>query len=160
MSFSVREAATDDDWSQDLEVLARVYVGEGHSEPSRAQLFYRRDVLEREGTFLVAVMSGHVIGAVLLLNADSTMRQVALADEREFRVLAVLPAARGAGAGKALVEACIERVGDADGLVLWTRPVMLAAQRLYDRLGFMRAPDRDAADPRGFTRLVYRIQLA
>jgi hypothetical protein len=32
---------------------------------------------------------------------------------------------------------------------------MHAAHRLYERLGFVRAPERDVADPRGFTRLVY-----
>ena len=160
MSLIVKEAATDDQWSQGMRVLERVYVGEGHSEPARAQQFYRRDVLEREGTFLVTVMNGRVIGAVLLLNAGSTMRQVARAGEREFRVLAVLPEARGAGAGKALVEACIERVRGADGLVLWTRPVMLAAQRLYERIGFVRVPERDTEDPRGVTRLVYGLQFA
>ncbi len=160
MSLRVLEAVTDADWSQGLSVLERVYVGEGHSEPARAQEFYRREVLEREGTFLVAVMDDRVLGAVLLLNADSSLRQVAQADEREFRVLAVLPETRGSGVGRALVEACIERVRGAHGLVLWTRPVMVAAQRLYERVGFVRVPERDTEDPRGFARLVYRIQLA
>jgi ribosomal protein S18 acetylase RimI-like enzyme len=81
--------------------------------------------------------------------------------ECEFRLLAVSTAARGQGVGQALVHACIERsIADgAQALVLWTQPTMLAAQRLYERLGFVRATERDHADPRGFMRMVYRLVL-
>ncbi|MBK9289375.1 MAG: GNAT family N-acetyltransferase [Flavobacteriales bacterium] len=56
---------------------------------------------------------------------------------------------------------CIERarMDNASALVLWTRPTMEAAQRLYERLGFTRATDRDMQDDRGFTRMVYAYIL-
>src|SRR6185437_9111082 len=65
--------------------------------------------------------------------------------EVEFRMLATLPAARGRGVGETLVRACIERAraAGAPRLVLSTGPEMTAAHRLYERLGFVRVPERD-----------------
>ena len=65
-------------------------------------------------------------------------------DEAQFRLLAVAPAARGLGAGGALVAACVERA-DTTGqtIVIHTTPWMEPAQRIYRRFGFVRRPDRD-----------------
>lgn len=139
-----------------------VYVGEGHSPAERAAQMYKREVLEPEGEFLVAVNgNGNVLGATILLRPGSALHQIARPGEREFRLLAVHAEARGQGAGEALVRACMDRckADGADALVLWTRPVMTAAQRLYERLGFVRVRERDEEDPRGFSRLVYRSAL-
>jgi|JI9StandDraft_1071089.scaffolds.fasta_scaffold223059_2 ribosomal protein S18 acetylase RimI-like enzyme len=158
MTIHVRVADSAEEWQQALAVLYRVYVGEGYTTAERAAPSQRREVLEPEGTFLVAINeSGSVIGATLFLLEDSVMKQLARPGEREFRMLAVDPAARGSGAGAVLVQTCIDRAKEegASGLVLWTQPTMLAAHRLYERLGFMRTPERDEDDPRGFKRLVY-----
>ena len=76
-------------------------------------------------------------------------------------MLAVAPEARGKRIGEALVRACIERAMNdgARAVVLWSQPTMPAAHRLYERLGFVRAPERDQEDVRGFTRLVFRKSL-
>ena len=158
MSTQVRVAVTAEEWQQALAVLHRVYVGEGYTTAQRAAPSQRREVLEPEGDLLVALNeSGSVIGATLFLHEESTMKQLAQPGEREFRMLAVDPAARGSGTGALLVKACIDRAKEdgASGLVLWTQPTMLAAQRLYERSGFTRASERDEDDPRGFKRLVY-----
>jgi ribosomal protein S18 acetylase RimI-like enzyme len=84
-----------------------------------------------------------VIGAVtLVLQPDSPWMEWTHGDEVQFRLLAVDPAARGRGAGEALVRECLVRAA--------TRPVLIhtsqwleAAQRLYLRLGFVRRVDRD-----------------
>ncbi|MES1227393.1 MAG: GNAT family N-acetyltransferase, partial [Armatimonadota bacterium] len=77
----------------------------------------------------------------------SVLSQVARPDEAEFRMLAVDLRVRGKGIGEMLVMACIERAARppllAKSLVLWTRPSMTSAQRLYERLGFRRAVERD-----------------
>ena len=65
--------------------------------------------------------------------------------EAGIRMLAVDPDVQGRGVGRKLVEACLERAR-ADGrrgMVLVTRPFMHSAHRLYDSLGFRRAPERD-----------------
>lgn len=163
MSCIIRPAASEADWHQGLTVLHRVYVGEWHSPAERAAQMYRREVLETEGSFFVAVGEDDyaVLGATILLHPGSTFHQVARSTEREFRLLAVHPDARGQGVGEALVRACVQgaTTDGAEALVLWTRPTMIAAQRLYERLGFVRVPARDEEDARGFTRLVYRLAL-
>lgn len=159
MDYRIIEARTDTQWEQGCAVLKRVYVDEGYTDAERAAQMQRRERLEPEGVFLLAVRDNddEVIGATLYLNEDSALKQLAMPGEREFRMLAVHPDARGTGVGEALVRACMLRAAedDAIGLVLWTQPTMLAAQRLYERLRFERDPARDVADPRGFTRLVY-----
>jgi ribosomal protein S18 acetylase RimI-like enzyme len=66
-------------------------------------------------------------------------------DAAEIRMLAVLPAARGRGVGRALVEACIDLAREAHRrrLVLHTRAVMEDARHIYESLGFVRAPALD-----------------
>lgn len=53
---------------------------------------------------------------------------------------------------------CVSAEG-ARAMVLWSQPSMSSAHRLYERLGFSRAPERDQEDPRGFTRMVFRKEL-
>lgn len=88
----------------------------------------------------------HLAGTVTLV-LDGPYAELAdpTAQEAEFRMLAVVPQLRRRGVAEALVRACLERARAAGRtrMVLCTQPSMLAAQRLYDRLGFRRAPERD-----------------
>jgi ribosomal protein S18 acetylase RimI-like enzyme len=62
-----------------------------------------------------------------------------------IRMLAVLPSFQGRGIGEALVRACLDRAR-AEGqerVYLHTTGWMETAQRLYRRLGFVRAPELD-----------------
>ena len=161
MSFHLREATSITDRQQACALLLKVYVQGGYTTAERAAAFMTAEHLAGEGSFLIAVSEANaVLGAVILLKPDSGLIQLARDGEREFRLLAVHPSARGGGVGEALVQACIDRAGleGATGLVLWTQPTMNAAHRLYERLGFQRVPERDSKDPRGFTRLVYRLE--
>lgn len=76
-------------------------------------------------------------------------------------MLAVDPVASGHGIGTALVEQCIARAHEAGRprLVLLTRRSMHVAQRIYDRLGFVRAPERDEPLPSGDGLLGYVLAL-
>lgn len=105
--------------------------------------------------------SRRVSGTVTFMTSGSPYAQIALPGEAEFRLLAVEPGARRGGMGQALVSACIERARGrgATALVLSTQPSMLAAHRLYERLGFQRAPERDWRTASGGERLVYRLGL-
>jgi ribosomal protein S18 acetylase RimI-like enzyme len=161
MPVSIREAMPHD-WETALGVLHAVYVGEAYSTWERVQASMTREKLEGQGAFLVAMDEAEsIMGATILLAPGSPLHQVAIAGEREFRMLGVSREARGLGACEALVRACIDRAQaeGASGLVLWTQPTMKDAHRLYERTGFLRAPDRDELDPRGFMRLVYRCDL-
>jgi len=159
MTTRIREASTDRDWEQATALLQRVYVDGGFTAAATAAQFMTRANLGTAGVLLIAVdPADEVMGTVLLLLPESALRQLALTNEREFRVLGVVEAARGSGVGAQLVEACVKRAfaEGAQAVVLWTQPSMHSAQRLYARLGFQRVPERDQTDARGFMRLVYR----
>ena len=98
------------------------------------------------GEVLVAAgEDGGLLGTVVFVDGPGPLHEVATPDEAEFRMLAVDPAAQGAGVGAALVRACAERARALGRrtLVASSRPQMRAAHRLYERLGFVRDPARD-----------------
>ena len=145
MTTFVRNATTDGDWQQATSLMQRVYVGGGYTSAVNAGEFMNRMNLEPAGQLLVAVDDADVVlGAVLLLHPVSTLRQLAGAEEREFRLLAVDEKARGKGVGEQLVQACLDRAfaAVAQAVVLWTQPSMYSAHRLYERMGFRREPER------------------
>jgi ribosomal protein S18 acetylase RimI-like enzyme len=80
-------------------------------------------------------------------------------------MLAVDRAARGRGAGESLVRACVDRARATPGctaVVLSTQRTMHAAHRIYGRLGFVRAPERDwnpIPDLDDITLLTYELTL-
>jgi GNAT superfamily N-acetyltransferase len=62
-----------------------------------------------------------------------------------FRLLAVDPAIRGAGIGKSLTLACIEKAkmfGHAQ-MIIHSTAAMQTAWGMYERIGFKRSPDLD-----------------
>ncbi len=88
---------------------------------------------------------GEILGAVAYIPGPGPLSETEKDGEAGFRMLAVDPAFQGRGAGRALVEACIARAraDERDRLTLLTLPTMTSAHRLYESLGFRRAPDRD-----------------
>ncbi|WP_160329738.1 GNAT family N-acetyltransferase [Microterricola viridarii] len=93
------------------------------------------------GSLLVAVDEHDtILGTSSVLRADAAYARRANPGEAEVRLLAVDPEARGAGIGEALMRASLEVALEwgATALVLDTGDLNLAAQRLYERLGFER----------------------
>jgi len=114
---------------------------------------------------IVAEEVGRVVGSVLLYPAGSVMARpgggsITLA-EPEVRLLAVAPEARGRGVGVTLMHECIRRARQsrAAALTLHTTDIMQAAMRLYERLGFRRAPELDIQPAAGVTIKGYRLGL-
>ena len=62
-----------------------------------------------------------------------------------IRLLAVKPAARGFGVGRALTEACIQKAieGGSAQVILHTTESMKIAWGMYQRMGFRKSPDLD-----------------
>jgi ribosomal protein S18 acetylase RimI-like enzyme len=108
-----------------------------------------RDVAGRAATCLVLVAvdrAARIHGAVTYVPGPGTPWSETERDgEAGFRALAVDPASRGRGAGRALATACIElaRRDGRSAVAILTRPSMTAAHRLYESLGFARDPSRD-----------------
>ena len=93
----------------------------------------------------VAVDGERLLGNVTYCPPGSPWREIGRDDEGEFRMLAVDPAAQGAGAGTALARLCEERAREhgATGMALSSLATMTAAHRVYARLGYARDPGRD-----------------
>ena len=161
-AFVVRPAR-EEDFAAVEALTVRVYIGEGYSLPAIEP--WLRDVATRAAAteLLVAVdsITDQVVGSVSLMTQSGSYVQITQAGEAEFRLLAVDDAARRRGSGEALVQACIERARafGCSRLVLSTQPSMVSAQRLYERLGFRRAPERDWQTSSGGSRLVYSLAL-
>jgi GNAT superfamily N-acetyltransferase len=100
---------------------------------------------DREGELWVAVEGDRLLGNVTYCPAGTPWREIGAGHEGEFRMLAVHPEARGFGAGTALAVHCEQRARQqgATGMALSSLAEMTDAHRIYTRLGYTRAPDRD-----------------
>ena len=104
---------------------------------------------------------GQIVGTVMLQGWPQGGEILAGPQEAEIRALAVAPEARGAGVGRALLAAVIERAAHAGirQLVLLTQTEMKAAHHLYDEAGFARLPERDWSPEPGVKLLAYGLVL-
>jgi GNAT superfamily N-acetyltransferase len=112
---------------------------------------------------IVAEKKGVILGSVLLYppgTAFSTPGEGPLTCP-EVRLLAVAPEARRQGIGTALMKECIRRArqGGAACLNLHTTDMMQAAMRMYERMGFVRAPELDFHPDPTVTVKAYRLEL-
>jgi ribosomal protein S18 acetylase RimI-like enzyme len=114
-----------------------------------------------DGELLVAEVDDQLAGTVTFCPEGSSFSEVAGPGEGEFRMLAVAPAARRRGVAEALVHACISRSRQLGytAVVLSSLPVQTDAHRLYERLGFRRAPERDWAPRPGIDLIGFELPL-
>ena len=112
----------------------------------------------REGTLLVAVEDGRVLGTVTLYLGPGSEQW--RPEDAMFRFLAVDPAARGRGIGRALFQACLERAQAAGKrrMALHTTDRMATARAMYERAGFKRDPEGDVELP-GVSIIAYAADL-
>lgn len=139
-------------------LLQAVYVQEGYTDPILAAALFEPSAVRARGEILIVQNKGTTspLGMVIVVAPTSGARRLAAPDEAEMHLLATLPQERRRGLGAMLVNAATDRARSLGyrRMVLWTQPIMHAAQRLYERQGFTRAPDRDwQRDDRRF--LVY-----
>ncbi|MGK5742609.1 GNAT family N-acetyltransferase [Micromonospora sp. URMC 103] len=107
--------------------------------------------------------AGAVLGSVTFVLPGTRYAELSGPGEAEFRMLAVDPAAQGLGAGAALARACIDRARElgCSAVVICVREGMAAtAHRLYQRLGFVRTPEKDWSPVPGVALLALRLELA
>ena len=127
------------------ELCVRAYRHLGSvSESYAAKL---RDVADRaQSAHVLAALDHHgLLGCVTVILDESPWREISGPGEGEFRMLAVDPSAQGRGVGRALVQASVDVICAAgrERVVISSAADMTAAHRLYERLGFTRAPERD-----------------
>jgi ribosomal protein S18 acetylase RimI-like enzyme len=147
------------------ELTAAAYLAGGFVTADSFYVAELKNAAKRaaQAEVLVAEDAGTLLGAVAFVPPGSAFGEITEAeDEAAFRMLAVSPAAQGRGVGRALVDACLYRAR-ALGVArmrLSTQPDMAAAHRLYEKLGFVRTPERDWSPVPGVDLWTYELELA
>jgi ribosomal protein S18 acetylase RimI-like enzyme len=152
---------------EDFDAIARLSVaayradGQITDESEYAKTLADVSTRAEAGELLVAVTEGAVVGSVLFVLPGSPYAELSRPGEAEFRMLAVDPAAQRRGVGEALARACLDRAAELGcrAVVISTRDFATAAQRLYARLGFVRAPELDWSPAPGIDLLGLRLDL-
>ncbi|MBT2479148.1 GNAT family N-acetyltransferase [Streptomyces sp. ISL-94] len=162
----VIRTAVPDDYAELGDITAQAYLDDGLLDNNEDDSYERslRDVAGRaaDAEVLVAALGGVLLGGVTFAPPGSRMADIAGPGEAEFRMLTVARAGRGRGAGEALVRACVERARAVEGvtrLVLSTQAQSPAAHRIYERLGFVRTPERDWSPVPTVPLLTYALEL-
>jgi ribosomal protein S18 acetylase RimI-like enzyme len=142
----------------------REFFDEGARDEHLDYLERLADVAERatRTTILIAVDEDEQIVGSLTLELDGRVNPDGepLPPERAgIRMLGVSPAARARGAARALMADAEARARAAGRIEmrLHTTDMMVAAQRMYEKLGYQRLPDE--VQPDGFVLLSYRKAL-
>lgn len=167
MSELTIRPAREDDLPAVGAVTFEAYRANGYLD-GREDGYYARKLRDarprfEEAELLVAVDdSGTVLGTVTIARPGTTWREIGrAADELEFRMLAVAPAARGRGVGEALTRHVLDRAAELGYrvVVLSSSMLMAAAHRLYERLGFRRTPELDWSPEENVFLIAYRLDL-
>ncbi|MFD8084608.1 GNAT family N-acetyltransferase [Kitasatospora sp. NPDC059722] len=155
--------AREEDLADAGRITVEAFVGDGHTAPDSSYVELLRDAgrRAREAELLVAVdvAGGRVLGCVTFAVGGTEWADIAVPGEGEIRMLATAAAARGRGVGEALVRAALARTRELGlaGMAFSTQPRMTAAHRIYERVGFRRAPERDWAPFPGMDLMVYAM---
>ncbi|MCH9800906.1 MAG: GNAT family N-acetyltransferase [Actinomycetia bacterium] len=146
-------------------LTAAAYVADGFADPQRTPGYFASlsdgETRIAQATVLIAEEEGIALGTATAAIAGSPYAHIALLAELEVRMIAVSPDHRRRGVGRALLAGC-EQLARDRGLptvVLSTEPAQQAAHRLYEALGYQRAPERDW-QIEDVELLVYRKDLA
>ena len=114
---------------------------------------------------IVAEQAGKIVGTVLLIPAGTLVTPPNTEPVRlawpEIRLLAVTPAMRGHGIGRALVDECLRRArhSGAEAITLHTTDMMRAAMSMYEHMGFVRTPEMDYHPRPEITVKAYRYRF-
>ena len=149
MGLTIREARPEE-YEAIADVTLAAYAPFPETGDDPEYVAEQRDVAGRAQVCPIYVAVDDETGAVLgvatyVPGPDNPWSESERDGEAGIRMLAVAPTARRGGIGTALTNALVERARREGkrGVALLTLPAMTAAQRMYERLGFERAPDRD-----------------
>ena len=130
------------------ELTLAAYLADGFLTPDDyyANELRAADQRAQQAQLVVAAgPHGTLLGTVTFVLPGTPWAEVSRPGEAEFRMLAVSPEHRGRGVGSALAHWCVDRAREqgCTAVVLSTLPEMATAHRMYEQMGFVRAPERD-----------------
>jgi predicted N-acetyltransferase YhbS len=111
---------------------------------------------------IVAELDGKIAGTVTLYpDAAQSSQEMWPQGWAGIRLLAVHPAFRGKGIGRSLMEECIRRCRERNirTIGLHTAEIMAVAKKMYERMGFTRAPEYDFHPRPDTVVMAYRLDL-
>lgn len=118
---------------------------------------------DQEMDRIVALEGDTIVGSALLLapTEDAYKGFGVRVTAPEVRLVAVEPSARGRGIARALMDECLRRAraAGATEIGLHTSRSMQAAIRMYEGMGFERAPENDFQPPGTELVVGYRLIL-
>ncbi|MCX5046103.1 GNAT family N-acetyltransferase [Aldersonia sp. NBC_00410] len=154
MDNVIIRAASPEQYDEIGALTVEVYVDGGfipETSPYAAEL---GDTANRAASadILVAELDGRIVGSVTVARPGTIYARLAAPDEIEFRMLAVDKSVRGRGVGTTLVRHVLALAAAEGfrGVVITTMDQMVDARRIYERLGFVRVPERDSEVAPGF----------
>jgi ribosomal protein S18 acetylase RimI-like enzyme len=164
MSDVVIREATPAEWEAVGQITVAAYLADNHIDSHTggyADQLVNAAARAEEAELLVAVAGTEVLGTVTIVRPNTRWAEISREGELEFRMLAVLPSARGRGIGERLVQAVIAHAKEqgAHHLVLSSSEHMTRAHRLYARQGFERLPERDWHPLPNLTAHAYTLAL-
>ncbi|MEU5912481.1 GNAT family N-acetyltransferase [Micromonospora sp. NPDC047527] len=154
------------DFSAVARLTVAAYEADGQLKGEHGYAAVLADVSTRadSGEVLIAVdeVTGAALGSVTFVLPGTRFAELSGPGEAEFRMLAVDPAAQGRGVGAVLARACVDRAAElgCTAVVICVRAgLAVAAHRLYERLGFVRVPEKDWSPAPGVDLLGLRLDL-
>jgi ribosomal protein S18 acetylase RimI-like enzyme len=158
----IREAQPDE--LEAVEALVKESYGEFHAlVPAEAWEGWMKSIAQSvhsgAGLLLVAEVEGGLRGVVQFFPDASRSGQGRWpAEAATIRLLAVRPDFRVRGLGTRLTRECLRlaREEQIPTIYLYTGRFMLAAQHIYEKLGFQRAPEYEPPEPGP---IAYRLDL-
>jgi ribosomal protein S18 acetylase RimI-like enzyme len=137
------------------------------SIPEPAWKDYLEDIMDVRSRYkladiIVAEMKGRLVGTVTLyLKNPNSFGEGWPKDWAGIRLLGVHPEYRGRGVGRALMEECVRRCREKgiSTIGLHTSELMEIARKMYEKMGFKRAPEFDFHPAPGITVMAYRLDI-
>lgn len=131
------------------ELTVQAYRAGEHLEPGDSYEVTLRNVSARLDITVVAELSGEIVGSVTVCSHHNPTAEISSPGEWEFRFLAVRPDYWGSGIASTLVAECESRAmrAGASAIAISVVDSNERAHQLYQRLGYVRLPERDWSPP-------------
>lgn len=122
------------------DLLKEVYVEEGYTREDQAKVMFEADAIRSRGMIITAshIETKRLAGLVIMVPPTSSAKKMAQEGEMEVHLLAVKQDYRNKNLGHKLMNELILLATNEgyNKAILWTQESMIAAQHLYEKLGF------------------------